>query len=190
MIQLSALLLVACCVLGFVGFGRGVSKELISTSGIILGLFALHQFDNVIRGTFLAALPPDQKFYVQSALFLTVVFFAYQTRALIGGEASRARSGSPEGRDPLQTSVLGGIVGFINGYLVFGSIWYFLDINRVPGTSQYPLAPYVVAPFAGSSSAAAVPSLPLYVLAGGPGGNGDLLALCVIVLFLFVLVVI
>jgi uncharacterized membrane protein required for colicin V production len=189
MIQLSALLLTCASLFAFVGFTRGLSKEIISTAGIVLGLFALHQFDPLIRGTLLANLPPDQKFYVQSTVFLMVVFFAYQTRALVGSDATRARAGS-EGRDQLQTSVLGAIVGFINGYLVFGTLWYFLDINRSAPLNDYPLAPYVVAPFAGSSSAAAVSSLPLYVLAGGPGGNGDLLALAVIVLFLVVLIVI
>jgi hypothetical protein len=191
MIQLSALLLVMCTFFAFIGYSRGLSKETISMAGIILGLFALHQFDPLIRGTLLANLPPDQRFYMQSILFLGVVFFAYQTRALIGSDASRARSGgNPEGRDNLQSSVLGGIVGFVNGYLIFGTLWYFLDINRLPGGNNYPLAPYVVVPFPGSSSAAAVGSLPLYVLAGGPGGTGDLLALAVIVLFLIVLVVI
>lgn len=189
MVQLSAVLWLGAIFFAFTGFTRGVSKEMISTAGIILGLFALHQFDSLIRGTLLAGLPPDQKFYVQSALFLMVVFFAYQTRALIGGEAARARSGNPDGRDNLQASALGSIIGFVNGYLIMGTLWYFLDINRL-SNNAYPLDPYVVAPPGGSPSAEAVASLPLYVLAGGPSGSGDLLALAVIVLFLIVLVVI
>jgi len=190
MIQLSAVMWAGALFFAFIGIGRTVSKEMISLSGIILGLFFLHQFDNQIRGVLLGNLPPDQKFYVQAAIFLVIVFFAYQTRALVGMEATRARSNvNPEGRDTLQGNVLGGIVGFINGYLIMGTLWYFLDINRLPN-SQYPLDPYVVAPPAGSPSAEAVASLPLYVLAGGPSGSGDLLALAVIVLFLIVLVVI
>jgi hypothetical protein len=154
----------------FVGFTRGLSKEMISMAGIILGLFFLHHFDNLIRGTLLANLPPDQTFYVQAAIFLTIVFFAYQTRALIGTDATRARSAGAEGRDTLQTSVLGGIMGFVNGYLIMGTLWYFLDINRVPTTSLYPLDPYVVAPTPGSTSAEVLNTLPLYVLAGGAAG--------------------
>lgn len=191
MIQLSAVLWAGSIFFAFVGFSRGLSKEMISLSGIVLGLFALHQFDNLVRGVLLANLPADQKFYIQSILFLLVVFFAYQTRALVGAEAARARApGSPEGRDNLQASVLGGIIGFLNGYLILGTIWYFLDINRLAASNLYPLDPYVVAPVSGSPSAEAVSTLPLYVLAGGPTGSGDLLALAVIVLFLIVLVVI
>jgi hypothetical protein len=71
-----------------------------------------------------------------------------------------------------------------------GTLWYFLDINRIPGSNDYPLTPYVIVPPEGSAAAAAVNNLPLYVLAGGPAGTGDLLALVVIVLFLIVLIVI
>jgi uncharacterized membrane protein required for colicin V production len=191
MVQLTAVLWVGAMFFAFVGYSRGVSKELISMAGIILGLFALHQFDSLVRGIILANLPPDQRFYGQTIFFLVIVFFAYQTRALIGSEATQARRGTgAEGRDNLQSSVLGGIVGFVNGYLIMGSLWYFLDINRFPQTNLYPLNPYVVAPLPGSAGAAAVSNLPLYLLAGGPGGSGDLLALAVIVLFLIVLVVI
>ncbi len=185
MVDLSLLIWLAAFFFAYVGFGRGWSKEVISMAGIVLGLFALHEFDNLLRGTILANLPPDQVFYVQSVIFLIIVFFAYQTRALIGGDVERARRGdSREGRDSLQASALGAIVGFWNGYLISGSLWYFLDINAIAG--RYPLDPYVVAP----ASREVVSSLPLYVLAGGPGSNGDLLALAVIVLFLIVLVVI
>lgn len=191
MIQLSAVLWAGAILFAFVGFSRGLSKEMISLSGIILGLFALHQYDDLVRGVLLANLPADQKFYVQSAIFILIVFFAYQTRAFVGTDAARVRtSGSPEGRDNLQASVLGGIIGFINGYLILGTIWYFLDINRLPNGNLYPLDPYIVAPVSGSPSAEAVSTLPLYVLAGGPSGSGDLLALAVIILFLIVLVVI
>lgn len=182
MIQLNALLWLMALLFGYIGFSRGWNKEIIAMSGIILGLFALHQFDDLIRDTLLATVPADQKFFVQSLIFGVIVFFAYQTRALIGSEAARARG--QDGRDQLQTNILGALVGLTNGYLIWGSLWYFMDINN------YPLAPYIVRPPAGTPSAATVPQLPLYVLAGGPGGSGDLLALAVIGLFLIVLILI
>ncbi|MBC6936620.1 MAG: hypothetical protein DWB42_12360 [Chloroflexi bacterium] len=86
--------------------------------------------------------------------------------------------------DELQANVLGAIVGFINGYLVWGTLWYFMHINN------YPLNPYISQPPPGSPSAQAVNILPLYVLAGGPDGAGNLLSLAVILLFVFVLIVI
>ena len=56
--------------------------------------------------------------------------------------------------------------------------------------NEYPLRPFIEAPLAGSPSASAIGALPLYVLAGGPGGDGSLLSLVVIVLFVIVLILI
>jgi hypothetical protein len=176
MIQLAGLMWAMAIIFGVIGYMRGLSKELISLSGIILALFALFQYDTLLRGTLLAVLPADQKFYIQTIIFLLIVFFAYQTRALSKKET--------DNRDPAQSSILGGIVGFVNGYLIWGTIWYFMHING------YPLSPYIIAPPPGSPSQQTIGALPLYVLAGGPGGNGNLLAFAVIVLFLFVLIVI
>ncbi len=177
MIQLSAVMMTMAIFFAVIGFLRGWNKELIATAGVILGLFALFQFDSLLRGVLLAGVAQQQVFLVQCILFITVVFFAYQTRALGRGD----RQG---GRDNLQESILGGIVGFLNGYLIWGSIWYFMDIN------QYPLAPWVVAPAPGSPSDQARELLPLVILGGGINGDGNLLAIAVIVLFLFVLIVI
>ncbi len=179
MIQLSAMLWVMALFFAIIGFLRGWSKEVVSTAGIILGLFALFQFDTLIRGTLLASVSREQVFLVQAGLFIIVVYFAYQTRAFFGGDRRAAG-----GRDSLQESVLGGLLGFLNGYLIWGSLWYFLDIN------EYPLAPYIIAPAPGSPSDQARSLLPLVVLGGGVGGSGDLLAVAVIILFLIVLIMI
>ncbi|MBZ0299999.1 MAG: CvpA family protein [Anaerolineae bacterium] len=176
MIELSAVLVMMTIFFGVIGFLRGWNKELIAMAGIILGLFALFQFDNLLRGAILRGVALDQVFLIQAGLFIFIVFFAYQTRAL---DSSRR-----DGRSNLQESFLGALVGAINGYLVWGSLWYFMDINN------YPLAPSVIAPSPGSPSDQALQWLPLVVLGGGVNGNGDLLAVAVIVLFLFVLIVI
>lgn len=180
MIQLNAVMWTMAIFFAIIGFLRGWSREVIATAGIILGLFALFQFDALLRGVLLASVPRDQAFFVQAAIFIIIVYFAYQTRSFIGDESRRGG----QGRDSLQESVLGGLVGFLNGYLIWGSIWYFMDIN------EYPLAPLVIAPAPGSPSDQARDLLPLVILGGGPQGSGDLLAVAVIVLFLFVLIVI
>ena len=119
MIQLSTLLWGFALVFGVIGYMRGLSKELISLAGIVLALFALFQFDGALRGIFLANVPGQQKFVIQSIIFLGIAFFAYQTRAL-----GKRLNVNPDGRDSLQSSVLGAIVGFINGYLIFGSLFF------------------------------------------------------------------
>lgn len=181
MIQLSALMWTMALFFGMIGYLRGWNRELVSTAGIVLGLFALFQFDTLLRGVLLSNVPRDQVFFVQSLFFILIVYFAYQERTIIGGGGGRRRD---EGRDELQNKILGAILGFINGYLIWGSIWYFLDVN------EYPLAPQVIAPSPGSPSDQARNILPLVLLGGGPAGNGDLLAVAVIVLFVIVLIII
>lgn len=182
MLELVTLVWIFVLFFGAVGIQRGWTKEIIALAGITLGLFALHQFDATIRQQLLAAFSAQQKFMIQAAILLLIAFFAYQTRALIGSDAQAAQG--DEGRDALQTRVLGGIVGGVNGYLISGSVWYFLHIN------DYPLAPYLVAPANDSLSFATIARLPLFVLAQGPGSPGDLLSLLLIVLFVVVLILI
>jgi uncharacterized membrane protein required for colicin V production len=175
MIQLALLVYLLAGFFAYVGWQRGWTKEIISLAGITLGIFALWQFRTLITVTLFGDLPRGQVFYIQAFLFIAIVFFSYQTRAL-ADRASRR-----EDREELQSRVLGAIVGGVNGYLIGGTLWYFLD------SAAYPLSPLVVAPAAGSSSAAMVGSLPVYILTAG---DGNLLALMVVLLFVFVLILI
>ncbi len=180
MIELVALLFIMTVLWAVFGYFRGFNRELIATAGIILAIFALFQFDSLLRTTLLGNVSTDQVFIIQTLIFIVIVFFAYQTRTFFGRDVQRMR----EGRDTSQSSVLGAIMGAINGYLIWGTIWYFMDIN------EYPLSPYIIAPGVGTASDQATSILPLVLLGGGPTGNGDLLAVLVIVMFIIVLALI
>lgn len=180
MIELVALLVVMAILWSIFGYFRGLNRELIATAGIILAIFALFQFDSLLRTTLLGNVNSDQVFLIQALIFTVIVFFSYQTRTFFGRDLDRAR----ENRSASQSSVLGAIMGGINGYLIWGTLWYFMDIN------EYPIAPYVIAPAVGSSSDQARNLLPLVLLGGGPTGNGDLLAVLVIIMFVLVLALI
>jgi lysylphosphatidylglycerol synthetase-like protein (DUF2156 family) len=177
MIELVALVLIMALFFALIGYLRGWTRELISTAGIVLALFALFQFDTLLRGTLLASFQRDQTFLVQGLIFLAITFFAYQSNRF--NDRTGDRKG--DGRDRTQDSVLGALLGFFNGYLIWGSLWYFMDIN------EYPLSPFLIAPAPGSPSDQARQLLPLVVFGGGPGGSGDLLAGVVILFFIIVL---
>ena len=183
MLELTTLVWLCIGAFAVIGLGRGWTKEIIALAGITLGLFALHQFDAALREQLLVNFSAQNKFFAQTGILLLIAFFAYQTRAVIG--AARPEDGDDEGRrDALQAKALGGIAGAVNGYLVSGSVWYFMHIN------DYPLAPFIEAPAEGSLSLSTVSNLPLYVLAGGPGTPADALTLLVIALFVVVLILI
>src|SRR5689334_12159595 len=175
MIQLSTFLWAMIVIFAVVGFLRGWTKEIVATAGIILALFTLYQFQSILIQPLTQGASPEQVVYLYSGILLLITFFAYQTP----GTASRMSEGRMWSgrREGLQERLLGAIVGGINGYLVFGSIWYFLD------AMAYPFSPYIIAPAPGSASAAMVGSLPLIFLV-----QGNLLTILVIVLFLFVII--
>jgi len=175
MVQLYSLMWILAVFFAIIGVMRGWTKEIIATAGIMLALFALFQFDSLLRGTVLLTFPTDQVFFIQAAVFLLVVFIAYTNRTFISDD-------TPD-RVTLQEGLLGGIIGFVNGYLVGGSLWYFMDIN------EYPFSPYITAPAADSISAQNLNAMPLVILGGGATGSGDLLAVAVIGIFLLVLIV-
>src|SRR5690349_8727231 len=178
MIELYSMTWITAIFFGIIGTIRGWSKELVSLAGIILAMFALFQFDSLLRGVFLASVPHDQAFFVQVGLFGVIVYFAYQTRAP-GVRVSREGTGPRRNR--WQDAVLGGLMGALNGYLIWGAVWYFLDIN------DYPLAPLIIAPAPGGISDRNLGTIPLVLLGGAAGGSTELLTIIVIVLFLFVL---
>jgi hypothetical protein len=176
MVQLSSMMWILAAFFGIVGFMRGWNREVIALAGILLSMFALFQFDALIRGTILLSFSYGQTFFIQMAAFLTVVFFAYRNRSFVPEQ----RTGSLG----FQSGFLGGIVGCLNGYLIGGTLWYFLDIN------EYPLAPYVMAPGVDSPAAHSLGTIPLVIMSGGLTGSGDTLVVGVVILFLIVLMII
>lgn len=156
--------------LGLFGFLRGWNREVVVLAAILLSMFVLFQFDWLIRGTLLLAFSHTQAFIIQAGIFLTVVFFAYRNRTMLAAQRSQERG--------FQAGILGGLVGFANGYLVGGALWYFLDIN------EYPLAPYVLAPSQNAPAADSLSAIPMVFMSGGVAGSGDTLFVGVLILLL------
>ncbi len=156
-----------------IGYVRGSAKEIIALAGIVLSLFVLEQFRDVLLSPLVAGAGLEQQFYLYAGILLMITFFAYQTPERF--ERVQRTRGTREG---LQEGLLGALLGGFNAYLLFGSLWFYMD------NLLYPLSPDVMAPPLGSASAAMVQQLPLVWLL-----EGNLLTLLVVVLFLFVLIV-
>lgn len=173
MIQLSTILWIGIITFGFIGYLRGFDKELVALAGIVLALFTLVQFEDFFASVASGAGEPAKSlFYLQSLVMIIVTFFAYQTPPEKFENIARSRGG----RDPFQTRLLGTITGAFNGYLVLGSMWYFMHVKNYPLESVSP-------PLLDTASEAWVNNLPLMWLL-----EGNLLTLLVIGLFLFILI--
>ncbi len=123
MMPLDTALFAFVLVFALMGALRGWSKEMLVLFSVILALamrLIFSQYVPIAREFF--DRPPVQQFYLYSALIIIMT---------IGGYAGPAVSGRLAGvsaRETLQDIMLGFIIGAINGFLIVGSIWYFLDV--------------------------------------------------------------
>lgn len=180
---------------GFVGMMRGWTRETIATAAVILALFTINQFGSVIFG-FLGfdnnvTPPPDvrrQEFYILSAITLFFAFFGYQGPALASSRVGdRLRL-----RDNLQDKIFGFLVGGLNGYLIVGSMWSYLEFKLVSASNWVRYTPDVPYPFdptviirPAPDLAPIINSLPIPLLTQSP----FILPVLMVLVFLFVLIV-
>lgn len=169
MVQLATFLWGTVLLFALVGFLRGSTREMIALTGIILALFALEQLRGLMLTPVFASASLSQQFYLYAGILLGVALMAYQTPEGFGVKSNS---------QGLQESLLGAAVGGLNAYLLFGSLWYYMD------NLHYPLYDAIWAPPGNTASAELVNQLPLVWLL-----EGNLLTLAVIILFLFVIIV-
>ncbi len=173
MVQLSTVLWTSILLFAFIGYMRGWTKEILATAGIVLALFTIKQFETLLIDP-LTNGEQTSKFYLEATILLTLAFFGYQTppERFVRSKKSVIREGVQEG-------ILGALVGALNGYLLVGSLWWYMD------NLEYPLSPHIIPVAPGSASANMVDVLPLSWMLGGDGG---ILSLIIIVLFIFIIV--
>ena len=109
-----------------VGWMRGWAKELLVSFSVLLALALNHVLRRYIP---LAQNLPetDQSlFWVRTIILLTLVYFGYQTVMSISHLAAKGRT------EKLQDTLFGAFLGALNGYLVAGSILYYIHIADYP----------------------------------------------------------
>ena len=159
---------------GLIGMMRGWAKELLVSFSVVLGLAfnsLLMRYVPVIK-----ALPSNETplFWIRITIVIILVFFGYQTVGL-------PRFASKATREKLQDSLLGFVVGALNGFLVFGTVWYYL------AEANYPFSDFISPPIQGTPMGdAALSLIPILAprLLGEPA-----IYFAVMLCFIFVLVV-
>ena len=117
-----------------IGAMRGWAQELLVTFSVFLSLFIINvlrfvPFVNelVVSGYFNdqgAIIPIDETtFWVRVVLLAVFTFFGYQTPRI----STIKKAAAPKER--VQDTLMGLLVGAINGYLVIGTLWFFLEQN-------------------------------------------------------------
>jgi len=158
---------------GVIGAMRGWVKELMVVFSVVLALTTNHVLKKYIP--LVSALPDDSTslFWIRTLILITLVYFGYQTVISIQRLAARAA------RERLQDTLFGVFVGAINGFLIAGTVLYYLN------QANYPY-PQVVSPPTGDiadSVNVMMQWMPPHLL-GEPG-----IYFAVLVCFIFVIVV-
>jgi uncharacterized membrane protein required for colicin V production len=121
---------------GLIGLMRGWAKELLVSFSVVLAL----AFNSLLARyvPLINSLPADGAaiFWIRIIIVITLVFFGYQTVGL-------SRLAGKAAREKLQDSLLGFILGAVNGYLIVGTAWFYLH------QANYPFE-YITAPVPGT----------------------------------------
>jgi uncharacterized membrane protein required for colicin V production len=122
MIPLDTALFAFVLLFGMMGALRGWTKEILVLFSVIVALamrLIFTQYVPFVKVFFQR--PPVEQFYLYSALIVVMAVAGY------AGPAVSGRLAGASARETLQDVMLGFIIGAINGFLIVGSIWYFLD---------------------------------------------------------------
>ncbi len=133
------------------GLMRGWAKEILVTFACIVGIFiitVIQQFTPQIIQA-LSVNNAEALFWFRSVIISIMAFFGYQTPNL----ARLAGSGRFV-RERLQDALLGLFLGAVNGYMVVGTLWYFLNV------ANYPFPNVITPPAPDSAAAQLLPLLP------------------------------
>lgn len=129
MISLDILFYIFIFIFALIGAIRGWAKEVIATFGTILGLFILTVLETFVPAveSYMTNSPITSQIGFKSLVFGFIVFCAYQTPNLpMFMQNQRFK------RDRLQDIILGFLIGGVNGFMVFGTIWYFVHQGNYP----------------------------------------------------------
>jgi hypothetical protein len=127
---------------------------------------------------FIKSMPPDSStlFWMRAGIIITLSFAGYQTPNI-----PRLAQQNRFARERLQDVLLGLFLGAVNGWLIVGSIWYYMN------AAGYPFPNLVQAPQPGTDVYAAtqqmMPMMPPAVL------SSSTIYFAVALAFAFVLVV-
>jgi len=156
-----------------IGGMRGWAKEILVTCSVVLALAfttLLERYVPFIKDSLVPA-KGSILFSMRAIILFGLVFFGYQSPNV-------ARLAPKMTREKLEHAILGAVIGAINGYLIAGSIWFYL------ANSDYPFS-FVAAP-AGDLAKQANAMLNYMAphLLGTPG-----IYIAVVVAFAFVIIV-
>ncbi|MCU0485079.1 MAG: CvpA family protein [Anaerolineales bacterium] len=131
MVSLAFLFYFMIFILGIVGLMRGWARELLVTFSVILAIFIIYILELLLPESFssLNETGREAYFWFRAAILIVLVIFGYQTPNL------QKFAGPRFVRERLADSLLGLVLGALNGYLIIGTLWHYMHVAMYPFTS-------------------------------------------------------
>ncbi len=110
-------------IFSFIGALRGWAKEMLVTFSVILSLFFLEVMGRYVPPVrdFFAQPNSASEFWVRATVVIVLAFFGYQTPNIARMAQGRFA------RERLADTLLGFFLGAVNGFLIVGTLWYFMQ---------------------------------------------------------------
>ena len=180
MIYLHALLWVLIILFAIIGTFRGASRELLVTIAAMITLFALDLLGNTkFFQTSLPAVENGQMviFWIRTVIMTILTLAGYQIPKDKVIFKDRIAGSSR------MDTITGFLVGGLNGYLIWGSLWYFLREANYPGA-------FLVNPVDASMEGLRVNAMNIATNLPPDILNGTVLYIGVALLVVFILVIV
>lgn len=135
MMSLAAVFWLFVIMFSIIGGFRGWAKEILVSFAMLLAIaidVVLTTYVDAVK-TLIVSQSGSTAMIMRSFVLLGLAYFGYQTPGLPSSITGKLA------KDKLQDWMLGGILGALNGYLIVGSIWYYMH------NAGYPI-PYVMPP--------------------------------------------
>lgn len=136
MMSLTSVFWLFVVLFSLIGALRGWAKELLVTFSVILALFILSVMERYVPPVHDFFAPPNgtPEFWTRIVITFVLVFFGYQTPNI------QRLAGTRFVRERLSDTLLGLVLGAVNGFLLMGTLWYFME------QSNYPYPQFISAP--------------------------------------------
>ena len=140
MIGLNALFWVFVVLFAAVGAMRGWAKELLVTLSMIVAVFLILLMEQYVpfMQAFIAEGGEQRQLTVRAALVVLMVFFGYQI-------PKNQHLSNLMMRERIQDSLLGIVIGVVNGYLIAGTLLYYIHTTNYPFPFMTPSPPEALA---------------------------------------------
>lgn len=128
MMSLSSVFWLLLIISGIIGGSRGWAREILVLFSLVLALCIsalIQQFMPDVE-RMLVASDDLFEFSVRAAFFMILAFFGYESPAISSALAGKGK------REKLQDILLGFVLGMLNGYLLVGSLWFYMNETRYP----------------------------------------------------------